>query len=323
MKKTNFINIYLQLFIIYIQIFSIKNDSNLKIINNKIFNYKNENIYYDNNIVSKFLYNNVKIFCLILTGPQYITSRVNYQKETWLNRCNDFLYVSSLSNISLPSIGVDVVEGRDTLWEKIRYGIEYVYKYYFNNYDWFLLIDDDSYVFMENLRFFLLSKNSNNLLHYGFRMKDLKSTIKEGYIQGGSGDVLSKMVLKKLVNIGFKNDSICKKYSDNSGDVELGECLSNIGIKIGESRDFLSRLTFIPGPPDAFTGVSDNSIYKSFNKLSYYMFKRGHNMYIIEYLLYQANVFGRQSTFNYNITRNKINDDYLKKLLYKKLNNNL
>uniref|UniRef100_A0AAF5DM55 N-acetylgalactosaminide beta-1,3-galactosyltransferase n=2 Tax=Strongyloides stercoralis TaxID=6248 RepID=A0AAF5DM55_STRER len=314
------------------------NDNNLKTINNKMTNTKNENIYNDNNIISKFLYKKVKIFCLIITGPQYTTSRVKYQKETWLKRCNNYLYVSSLSNISLPSIGVDVVEGRDTLWEKIRFGLEYVYKYYFNKYDWFMLIDDDSYVFMENIRFFLLAQNPNKLLHYGFRMKELKSTNKEGYIQGGSGDVFNKKVLQKLINFGFKNDSICKKSTDNSGDVELGECLSNIGVRIGESRDFLSRLTFIPGPPDAFIGINDNSIFNSFKKLSYYTINRGikslseyiismhyvsgHNMYIIEYLLYQANVFGRQSSFNYNITRKKINDNYLKKMLLKKLNNN-
>uniref|UniRef100_A0A0K0F457 N-acetylgalactosaminide beta-1,3-galactosyltransferase n=1 Tax=Strongyloides venezuelensis TaxID=75913 RepID=A0A0K0F457_STRVS len=270
--------------------------------------------------------------------PQYTTSRVKFQKETWLNRCNDFLYVSSLSNSSLPSIGADVVEGRDTLWEKIRFGLEYVYLHYFNKYDWFLLADDDSFVIMENMRFFLLSQNSNTTLHYGFRMKDMKFKNKEGYVQGGGGDVLSKMDLQIIVNYGFQNDSLCGNGNGDSGDTELGKCLSNIGIKIGETRDFQSRLTFLPGTPDAFTGVDKNQIFNSFQKLSYYTLNRGieslseylislhylsgHNMYIIEYLMYRANVFGRQSSFYRNITRSKISDNMLKSLIYRKLKQN-
>uniref|UniRef100_A0A0N5C556 N-acetylgalactosaminide beta-1,3-galactosyltransferase n=1 Tax=Strongyloides papillosus TaxID=174720 RepID=A0A0N5C556_STREA len=321
METTNFIYIYL--FIVCCQ--TIKSTDNVKHFD-------------DTNIVSEFLFNKVKIFCLILTGPQYTTSRVKFQKETWLNRCNDYLYVSSLSNSSLPSIGADVVEGRDTLWEKIRFGLEYVYLHYFNKYDWFLLVDDDSFVFMENMRFFLLSQNSNATLHYGFRMKDLKFKNKEGYIQGGGGDVLSKVDLQILVNYGFQNDSLCGIGNGDSGDVELGKCLSNIGIKIGETRDFQSRLTFLPGTPDAFTGVDKNQIFNSFQKLSYYKINRGieslseylislhylsgHNMYIIEYLMYHANVFGRQSSFYRNITRSRISDNMLKSLVYRKLKKN-
>uniref|UniRef100_A0A0N4ZHJ1 N-acetylgalactosaminide beta-1,3-galactosyltransferase n=1 Tax=Parastrongyloides trichosuri TaxID=131310 RepID=A0A0N4ZHJ1_PARTI len=327
MKKLNFIWLLVKLFVIYIQCNSIKRYKYINNTNGCITDKNTRNVSYDNNVKSDFLFDKVKIFCLMITGPQYIESRVKFQKETWLSKCNDYLYVSSLSNTSLPSVAANVIEGRDTLWEKIRFGLQYVYDNYKDKFDWLLLIDDDSFVIMENLRFYLLSQNSNDLLHHGFRMKDLKSFNKDGYIQGGGGDVLSKLALEALITNGFKNISMCKEGNTDSGDVELGICLANVNVKIGESRDFLGRLRFVPGTPDAYTGVEDNSIFNSFNNLGYFKQPRGinslseylislhylsgHNMYFIDYLLYQANVFGRQTSLFRNIGSSKFNDNFI------------
>lgn len=44
---------------------------------------------------------------------------------------------------------------RDKPWGKTKEALAYLYKYHINEADWFLRVDDDSFVVMENLRYML------------------------------------------------------------------------------------------------------------------------------------------------------------------------
>ena len=52
----------------------------------------------------------------------------------------------------------------------------------FNDYDWYLKADDDTYIFMDNLRDFLKTKNSSSPVTFGY---DFKTDVPYGYHSGG------------------------------------------------------------------------------------------------------------------------------------------
>lgn len=57
--------------------------------------------------------------------------------------------------------GAVETENRGMLWEKTRQALIYAYKNHYDDFDFFMKADDDTYVIVENLRF-LLSKHDPN-----------------------------------------------------------------------------------------------------------------------------------------------------------------
>ena len=71
--------------------------------------------------------------------------------------------MSDVNDVSLPSIKIDVKTGRPYLAKKTLASFKYIYANYYDDYDWFLKADDDTYVIMENLRYFLSTKSKRSM----------------------------------------------------------------------------------------------------------------------------------------------------------------
>ncbi|MCL4140947.1 UNVERIFIED_CONTAM: hypothetical protein GTU68_067366 [Idotea baltica] len=80
-------------------------------------------------------------------------------------------------------------------------------------------------------------------LWFGCRFKKF---VKQGYMSGGAGYVLSREAVKKLVEDGLPNPRKCRSDGGGSEDVEIGKCLENVGVKALDSRDNLGRYRFFP-----------------------------------------------------------------------------
>lgn len=155
--------------------------------------------------------------------------------------------MSSEWNSSFPTIGLNVSEGRSHLTAKTMLAFRYVFENHVNDADWFLKADDDTYVIMENLRYFLSSYNTEDPIYFGHIFKAI---VKGGYPSGGAGYILSKEALKRLGGPQGKNTSLCNT-DGGAEDVQIGKCMTNLGVKLLPTVDVLGRSRFHCFGPEA------------------------------------------------------------------------
>lgn len=182
-----------------------------------------------------------------MTSPQNLDLKAVAVKNTWGKRCNKVLFFSSKTNTSFPTIGLNTTEGREHLTAKTMQAFRYCYEHYGTQFDWFLKADDDTYIIVENLRYFLSHHDPNSLQYFGHKFKVI---VKQGYFSGGAGYILSRKALEKFVIEGLSGSVKCRQ-DGGAEDAEIGKCMQNLGIKTGESLDVYGRETFHPFNPSA------------------------------------------------------------------------
>ena len=116
----------------------------------------------------------IRIYCLILTSPQHFNTRARAVNSTWAKRCDRHFFISESSNDTkgLPIAPLaNITPGYSHLTQKTRLALHYVYENFANDYDWIFKADDDTYLFVENLKSFLKDKNSSEPITYGYNFK--------------------------------------------------------------------------------------------------------------------------------------------------------
>ncbi|XP_076326717.1 glycoprotein-N-acetylgalactosamine 3-beta-galactosyltransferase 1-like [Tachypleus tridentatus] len=269
------------------------------------FHSTDEDFHKGEGVLAESLAKEVRVLCFILTNPTNHQKKAKHVKATWGRRCNVLLFMSSEEDKTLPSVKLNVSEGRNFLWGKIKEAFQYVYEHYFDQADWFMKADDDTFVIVENLRYLLMSHNSSEPIYFGCRFKPY---VKQGYMSGGAGYVLSKEALSQFVERALRDKSNCRGDSGGSEDVEIGKCLEGVGVQAGDSRDSLGRGRFFPFVPEHH--LIPGHVPKNFWywKWIYYPAEEGMNccsdtaisfhyvspnmMYVMEYLIYHLRPYG-------------------------------
>ena len=216
----------------------------------------------DNSSVAEELKHKVRILCMVMTIQQGHSWKMRYTKETWGKKCTKLLFMSDIDDPSIPSVKVDVEPGRDHLTAKTMKSFELAYIKYFKEYDWFLKADDDTYVIVENMRYFLNTQSTDEPVYFGHNFRT--SGVRQGYFSGGGGYVLSKEALRRLA---LRPLHYCAE-DYGAEDIEIGKCMENLGVKTGESRDELGRTRFHGLSPDRMLGQRLPTWFSTFDKFN-------------------------------------------------------
>uniref|UniRef100_A0A0D9RUG6 Glycoprotein-N-acetylgalactosamine 3-beta-galactosyltransferase 1 n=1 Tax=Chlorocebus sabaeus TaxID=60711 RepID=A0A0D9RUG6_CHLSB len=199
----------------------------------------------DENIdITENLYQQVKILCWVMTGPQNLEKKAKHVKVTWVQRCHKVFFMSSEENKDFPALGLKTKEGRDQLYWKTIKPFQYVHEHHLEDVDWFLKADDDTYFILDNLRWLLSKYDSKEPIYCGRRFKPF---VKQGYMSGGAAYLLSKKGLKRFVD-AFKTDKCTHNFSIE--DLALGRCMEIINVEAGDSRDATGKKPFHPFVPE-------------------------------------------------------------------------
>jgi hypothetical protein len=140
----------------------------------------------------------MKIAYIISTCDKYIETRVKYQMETMLKDVNkeDIYYLTSMPNIDKRQFGWYCMDDeQNIIWKYIHF----IYNTNIPDYDWYILIHDDTFVFKNRLTNLLNNYNSNESYYIG---KELNNSKKEYslYMSGGAGYAISKALYSHIVN---------------------------------------------------------------------------------------------------------------------------
>ncbi|XP_067385613.1 glycoprotein-N-acetylgalactosamine 3-beta-galactosyltransferase 1-B-like [Emydura macquarii macquarii] len=195
------------------------------------------------NATAAELYNKVRILCWVMTGPDNLQSKARHVQATWTRHCNVALFMSSVQDAGFPTVGLGVKEGRDQLYWKTIRAFQYVHQHHLEQADWFLKADDDTFVVLDNLRWLLANHTPEAPVYFGKRFRPF---VKQGYMSGGAGYVLSKEALRRFVE-GFRTQAC--SHTSSVEDLALGQCMEKMGVRAGDSRDAAGRETFHPFPP--------------------------------------------------------------------------
>jgi len=186
----------------------------------------------------------VRILCWVMTGPQNHYTKAIHVKNTWGSHCDKLLFMSSQADPDLGAVALDIKEGRQQLWGKTKQAFKYVFENHWDEADWFMKADDDTFVVVENLKNLLKDFNTNDPIGFGHNFKYLG-----GYFSGGAGYVLSREALRRFTQVGLNNSTLCKEDDGGDEDVNMGSCMKNLNITRGDSRDSLERKRFFPFHP--------------------------------------------------------------------------
>ncbi|XP_069111076.1 glycoprotein-N-acetylgalactosamine 3-beta-galactosyltransferase 1-like [Argopecten irradians] len=204
--------------------------------------------HHDISEVADELTKKIKVFCVIMARTVDLPKKSTAIHKTWAKRCTNVIYIAYdvKTSYEFPVIQDVLPERLYNYRSRIQNVISIIRKHHINNYDWFLIATDETYVIMENLRYFLSNKDPTAPILYG-RVNPLKQvTFKKvglpwQYNTSNMGFVMSKEAVKRVADIDYSNIP-CNSHV--TGDAYQDLCMDVAGVIPGSTKDQDGREMF-------------------------------------------------------------------------------
>lgn len=191
-----------------------------------------------------------RLLCMVYTSHLSHPSKLNAIVNTWAKECNGFFAASNFTEASVGAI--DLIhsgpEEYKNMWQKVRSMLAYVHEHYLNDYDYFHICGDDTYVVVDNLRLHLLSLNhsTSGPIFLGTPMRHKGSY----FAAGGSGYTLNQAAVKLLAEHAL--DMFLTENVDSREDVFVSSLLEKVGVKLTHANDENGLLKYMHLNPPTF-----------------------------------------------------------------------
>jgi len=172
----------------------------------------------------------------VVTAQKYLETRATAVYNTWGKQMADVIFFSEQPNstqhvqfsvVTLPGVNDQIYPPQ----RKVFKMLEYMYKNYIDQFDFFMRVDDDMYVKKQELYNLLLATNPAQKVYMGSPgfgkpedRKRLKLEDHEHYCMGGPGVIFSRALLRKLGPL--VDDCLENVVVSYNEDVEVGRCIS-------------------------------------------------------------------------------------------------
>ena len=127
--------------------------------------------------------NSARVCCLILTSPSSLLTRARAVNATWGPRCDRYFFISEHlpKNATVaerqfarqvPIAPIDnILPGYAHLTLKTTLAFLFAYSNLFEECDWFVKADDDTYLIVEYLRQFLQRQDTSQPVTFGYNFQ--------------------------------------------------------------------------------------------------------------------------------------------------------
>lgn len=187
------------------------------------------------------------LFIGVITTHSLLATRAVAVNKTWGAKAPKLVFFSSKGeqDWSLPVVGLPGVDDTISSQKKVFRMLKYMYDHYIDKFDWFMRADDDLYVRVEHLMYFLSKLNPNKELYIGQPMsrkpEEFELLPHEHYCMGGPGVIFSRTLLLKLAP--HLEDCLNNVVALWDEDLEVGRCISRrLGVQCtwnNEVRDIV------------------------------------------------------------------------------------
>ena len=186
----------------------------------------------------------MKICYVISTCDANLKTRVKYQLSSFLKyvKNEDIYYLTSQPNKETRQFGWYTMDDKVNLTWKY---IHFMHNMDNNDYDWYVFIEDDTFVFNSRVEKLLVNYDSNENYYIGNETNYYTNDKKCKYMAGGAGFIISKK-LYSMIHEQIKTIGINNSYKHEKPDICFGlwiqDVNNNIHVKQINNSNFYSQL---------------------------------------------------------------------------------